>query len=152
MTCTKCGGLVVLGDEIGEWKCVQCSKRFYETDPEHDDMGRCAAEGCTTQTKGAYCFAHAEGGTALGSVSRIKCREKWCRGEALPGTASCANHGRNGGAIAVVPVKPTVAITRPVKQPGMTAGDALAAIDEVIAAKQADVQTLERAKEILSRG
>lgn len=113
-------------------------------------MGRCAAEGCTTQTKGAYCFAHAEGGAALGSVSRIKCREKWCRHEAVPGTASCVAHSR--GTVAVVPVKPTVVVTRPVKKPAMTAGDALTAIDEVIAEKQADVLILERAKAILSRG
>mgnify|MGYP001566097215 CR=1 FL=1 len=52
----------------------------------------------------------------------------------------------------MVPVKATVAVARPVHTPAMTDGDALTAIDELIAAKQADVQTLERAKEILSRG
>lgn len=48
-------------------------------------------------------------------------------------------------------VAPKVAVTRPV-QTSPTVDNALAAIDEVIAERLADVQTLERAKEILSRG
>lgn len=51
----------------------------------------------------------------------------------------------------MVKAAPTIAIARPVK-PAQAEGDVLAAIDEVIAAKRADVQTLERAKEILSGG
>lgn len=47
---------MVAGDEAGEWKCVQCSKRIYRED---ERMGRCAEPGCSSQTKGAYCFEHA---------------------------------------------------------------------------------------------
>lgn len=41
---------------------------------------------------------------------------------------------------------------RPVTLPSSPAGGVLAALDEVIAAKQSDIETLERAKEIVSRG
>lgn len=56
-----------------------------------------------------------------------------------------------GGTTAVVKTSPKIAIARPVKV-AATVVEALTAIDELIAEKQADVQTLERAKEILSRG
>ncbi len=58
---------------------------------------------------------------------------------------------RGGGATAVVKAALKIAIARPVKPRGEV-GEALSALDEVIAAKLADVQILERAKEILSRG
>lgn len=84
-------------------------------------------------------------------------RRAWGNGVRKPAKHTrnaCERSGRasaGGGATAVVKAAPTIAIARPVK-PAQAEGDVLAAIDEVIAAKQADVQTLERAKEILTRG
>lgn len=112
-------------------------------------MGRCAAEGCTTQTKGTYCFAHAEGGSAGTSSPRTRCREKWCRAEPVAGADYCVKHSR--GAVVVVKAAPKVAVTRPVN-PAQADGDVLATLDERIGVLQADVATLERAKAILSRG
>lgn len=66
-------------------------------------------------------------------------------------TMAAKRKQRGGGTTAVVKAAPKIAIVRPVK-PAQADGDVLAAIDAVIAAKQADVQTLEWAKEILSRG
>lgn len=75
MTCTKCGGLVIKGDEPGELKCVGCSKRFYAEDPmptqtsdrradePQRDGGRCQGRQGRGQCKrpaanDGFCSAH----------------------------------------------------------------------------------------------
>lgn len=64
MTCLKCGGLVVSGDEPGETRCVICSRRTYA--PWEESVVR--------------------------ERTRLKCAEKWCRDEVMPGSTRCRRH------------------------------------------------------------
>lgn len=113
-------------------------------------MGRCAAEGCATQTKRMFCFEHAERRSAKDTV-RQRCRGKWCRSQPVPGTDWCVMHTTEASPAALVPVKEKPLDVRPVKKMALD-GPVLALIELAVGRLQSEIETLERAKEILSRG
>lgn len=135
MTCTKCGGLVI--DATHDPRCVNCGRppgweNMRQPDPSEPAIVRAGVPIRKRKPMGKWSPEARE-------AHKERMREIW------------ASKRLGGGATAVVKATPKVMIARPATT-APTVGSALTAIDEVIAAKQADVQVLERAKEILSRG
>lgn len=136
MTCTKCGGLVI--DATHDPRCVNCGRPpGWETTKQPESIEPVIVEAAEPSRKRK---PMGKWSPEAREAHKERMRAIW------------ASKRRGGGGItAVVKAAPKIAIARPV-QPAQANGNVLAAIDEVIAAKQADVQTLERAKEILSGG
>lgn len=127
MTCTKCGGLVI--DESFDPRCVNCGRPLgWETTrpPASNEPVNVEAAAPNTKRKPMGKWS-----PEARAAHKQRMQEIW------------ENKRRGGGTTAVVKAAPKVAAT---------VGEALTALDKVIAAKMADVQTLERAKEVLSGG